>query len=140
MSRVARGQRWITLALLLFAITAVAAACDDASSGTVNTVIIRSEKRTDVALKTGDTLIISLPSNPTTGYSWQATTSDPNIVDPKGSTNVRPKNAPPGAGGVQNLTFLALKPGAATLTLVYDRPFDKGSPGNKAVIYNVTVS
>lgn len=132
-------SRFVGVGVLLLAIAVLAAACDDASSAGTHTVTIRSERDTEVVLKTGDGLVISLASNPSTGYSWQATSSDPNIVEPKGSTNVRPKNAPPGAGGTQNLRFLAVKAGTATLTLVYDRPFAKGSPGNKTVLYTVTV-
>jgi inhibitor of cysteine peptidase len=132
-------SRFVGLGVLLVAIAVLAAACDDASSANAHTVTLTSDRKTEVVLKTGDTLVISLASNPSTGYSWEATSSDPDVVSPKGSTNVRPKNAPPGAGGRQNLSFLAVKAGTATLTLVYDRPFAKGSPGNKTVVYTVTV-
>jgi len=132
-------SRFVGLGVLLVAIAVLAVACDDASSANTHTVTITSERKTEVVLKAGDGLVISLASNPSTGYSWQATSSDPDVMDPKGSTNVRPKNAPPGAPGRQNLSFLAVKPGTATLTLVYDRPFAKGSPGNKTVVYTVTV-
>jgi inhibitor of cysteine peptidase len=83
--------------------------------------------------------VLSLDSNPTTGYSWKALVSDPTVVQATGSKDVRPKNAAIGAGGKQNLSFTALKKGQSTLELTYDRPFAEGSPGNKTIAYTVTV-
>ena len=82
---------------------------------------------TSVQLANGGTLIIALPSNPSTGYSWSvAESSDPQLelqgepaFVPAGSTT-----PVVGAGGTEVFTFEAVDTGTATLTLGYRRPFE----------------
>ena len=116
---------------------------DNSSSGNssgAKTVVVTSETDTDISLQVGDHLVIALPANPTTGYSWTAIVSNPTVVKATGSKQVTPKGSAIGAGGTQRLSFTALAKGSSTLELVYDRPFAQGSPGNKTISYSVTVS
>ena len=127
------------------------AACsgdDDMSSGSsstgnssgAKTVVVTSETDTDISLHVDDHLVIALPANPTTGYSWKAIVSDPTVIKATGSKQVTPSGSGVGAGGTQRLSFTALAKGSSTLELVYDRPFAQGSPGNKTISYSVTIS
>ena len=66
-------------------------------------------------IKVGDTFIIALESNPTTGYSWSLAESDPNIVK-KVSNVYEPQNVSPGivgSGGTEIWTFKAIGEGEA---------------------------
>jgi inhibitor of cysteine peptidase len=145
-----RGRAVFALvtAILVGAFAFAACSGDDMSSGNsssgnnsgTKTVVVTSETETDISLHVDDHLVIALPANPTTGYSWTAIVSDPTVVQATGSKQVTPKGSAIGAGGTQRLSFTALAKGSSTLELVYDRPFAQGSPGNKTISYSVTVS
>jgi inhibitor of cysteine peptidase len=117
---------------------------DDSSgkgSGSTNAEVeVFHESDTTISVKTGQRFVLALPANPSTGYSWKAVVANPTVVQPAGSKQVNPPNAPPGAGGTQRLGFKALAKGTTTLDLLYDRPFAQGSPGAKDVTFTVTVS
>ena len=93
-----------------------------------------------VQLANGGTLIVALPSNPSTGFSWSVSEQssaqlvlqgEPAFV-PGGST------APvPGAGGTQVFTFKAESSGTAELTLEYRRDLEPGEAPEDA--FDVTV-
>ena len=88
-------------------------------------------KTKEVTLKSGDTLIVELGSNPTTGFSWneQAVNSDMAVLKQVHHERVSPKAKRPGAGGSQEWTFEAVKPGTATLNFSYGRPWEGGEKG-----------
>jgi len=79
-----------------------------------------------ITVSNGDTFVIALDANPSTGYSWEAdANADVEFVKSKqvqGSSNAV------GAPGTQQLTFKAVKAGSSTLTLNYLRPFEQGVP------------
>jgi inhibitor of cysteine peptidase len=96
-----------------------------------------SDNNTHICMNPGDTLVIKLESNVTTGYSWSiATPASP--LERLASDKERPKDAPPGAGGFQTFRFKAKSEGDATLELKYFRPFEKDKPAAKT--YKITVS
>jgi inhibitor of cysteine peptidase len=83
-----------------------------------------------IKLANGGQLIISLTSNPSTGFGWsvQPPATDklelqggaPHYVPPSSTTNLV------GAPGTEVFTFVAKATGTAQLTLMYRRPFDVG--------------
>jgi predicted secreted protein len=75
-----------------------------------------------ISVGNGDTFVIALQANPSTGYSWEAE-SNANVEFVK-SKQVQGNSNAIGAPGTQQLTFKALKTGSSTLTLNYLRPFD----------------
>lgn len=91
--------------------------------------------------KVGDTIVIRLESNPTTGYSWSLAEipSDiiqkvSNIYEPlKTSGNIV------GSGGTEIWTFKAISKGNTTLTFQYARPWEKDVPPIKTETYQITV-
>jgi inhibitor of cysteine peptidase len=86
------------------------------------------EKKHDgdiVKLAPGDALIITLKSNPTTGYSWNVVDIDFSILKP-GKTEFRPISNLLGAPGKEILYFTALSDGEIKLVLGYRRPWEKG--------------
>lgn len=81
---------------------------------------------TVINVHSGQSFVIALPSNRTTGYSWTLITDGGVTVQPFGSTYFAPVSKAMGAGGTELWIFRALAAGNATLKLRYARPFDRG--------------
>ncbi|RPH60193.1 MAG: hypothetical protein EHM81_06725 [Chloroflexi bacterium] len=116
------SQKFAKLVLFLL-LAALLAAC-----GKKEMSVGRAENGGTVELKTGETLMVSLDSNITTGYSWEIQETDETLLKLKGDPEyIEPKSDPQlaGAGGRQVFRFEALKAGQTTLTLVYRRPWEK---------------
>ena len=71
-----------------------------------------------------DTLIVSLPGNPTTGFSWRLRKVDHAILKLTTSAYVPSKTNPPrvGSGGKFVFRFRAVAEGTTPLKLVYVQP------------------
>lgn len=87
----------------------------------------------------GDTIIISLEENPTTGYSWNISASpglsmvdDEYVQDPADEGIV-------GAGGVHNWTFEVVEEGIQNISAVYKRPWEDITGSEKTFELNVDV-
>jgi inhibitor of cysteine peptidase len=81
---------------------------------------------------------IALPSNPTTGYTWVAT-FDTSLIELVEDTYEADNTDEMivGGGGTQYLKFKALKSGEATITLDYQRPWEKESIDQKVFTINI---
>ena len=89
--------------------------------------IAASDNGTTVNAVAGQELVITLDGNPSTGYTWETKDLDASMFLQVGETQFTssdPKLV--GSGGTQTLTIRMLKAGAATLTLVYHRPWETG--------------
>ncbi len=77
--------------------------------------------------------IISLESNPTTGYSWQESHDDSmvKLVEKKLEPGAGAKQGLAGAGGVENFRFKAVMAGKTQITLTYKRPWEQQSVKQK---------
>lgn len=83
------------------------------------------DKGSQVEVKPGDKVIISLAGNPSTGYSWEAQDLDSSIFEQIGEPEFVSDNTDlVGSGGMITLTFKALRTGSTNLTLVYHRPWE----------------
>jgi inhibitor of cysteine peptidase len=91
-------------------------------------------------VKPDDDFLIALAANPTTGYGWTATVSNPKVVSADGAAYRAPASKALGAGGEQVLAFEAQHPGTATITLRYRRPWEKSTPAAQTVTILVRVS
>ena len=92
-----------------------------------------------VELQGGQTLVISLEGNPTTGYTWQVDEVDEKVLRQVGDPGFEPDSGAVGAGGVQTLRFETVTSGTTTLKLVYVRPWEEGSPPEETFSVQVTV-
>jgi len=81
-----------------------------------------------VSLDAGQTLVVSLPSNPTTGYSWEVESIDAAVLSLAGDPEYvsEAEGDVVGAGGTETFRFDAEAPGTVQLTLIYHRPFEEG--------------
>jgi inhibitor of cysteine peptidase len=83
-------------------------------------------KRTRVDV--GQTLVIRIPGNPTTGFQWKVASVTGDAVTAQGQATYVPSVAAgnvAGAGGTYLFSFRAVKPGSSTISLVYQRPWEK---------------
>lgn len=99
------------------------AACDRSNPGTV-TLGSQDDART-IALKIGDTLVITLPGNPGTGYGWEPLPQDPTLLLPAGEPEFKAETDLLDAPGEVTMRFKAVTAGEAHFELVYKRPWEK---------------
>jgi len=78
----------------------------------------------EMGVKVNSEFKISLESNPTTGYKWEAK-FDENLLKLKSDDFSRPSEAIVGQGGTQTFVFLPVKVGAATIAFHYKRSWEK---------------
>ena len=142
------------LALLLT--PGICTAWAKASSEQKRTVVVFSEDdfrqgqphlTKDLTLARGQTLVVQLGSNPTTGFRWteQVSNSNPEVLKQAkhnySTSGSKGKDGEPmaGAGGTEEWTFEALKKGEATLSFSYDRPWQGGEKGTWTLKIKATV-
>ena len=78
-----------------------------------------------VELNAGQTLVVSLEGNPTTGFTWEAAELDEQVLRQVGEAEFKPETDAIGSGGVQTLRFETVNSGHTTLNLVYLRPWEE---------------
>ncbi len=91
-------------------------------------------------LKVGETQVLELQGNPTTGFRWMLAEALP--ADSPVSVEIVYESAASrkplcGSGGVFKVSYTGVKPGETTLVLIYARPWEKDAyPSTKV---NLTV-
>ena len=96
------------------------------------------ENNTKVKLDKGDTLILKLSANPTTGFLWAVAKNNDEQLKQQGKTEfLKPDKKLIGAPTTQVYRFKAEKAGTSDLELHYKRPFEKGKEPAKT--FKVTV-
>lgn len=84
--------------------------------------------------------VVTLPSNPTTGYQWTATTYDKKLFNMTGSQYLPPQKQLIGAGGNMTFTFALIKgksyPKSTQMVFTYARAWDPKSGMVKTVTVN----
>ena len=94
-----------------------------------------------LTLNLGDTLQISLGSNPSTGFRWtpQMQITDPTVLAQAGHEVLGPSVARTGAAGREVWALQAIGPGATTVSTTYDRPWSGGEKDSWTFSAEVTV-
>lgn len=96
-----------------------------------------------VELEQGQILVITLESNPTTGYSWEVVETQASILEQMGEAEFKQSETgePPlvGAGGWEIFRFKAVSAGQMTLKLGYQRPWEEGVAPLKSFSIQVVV-
>ncbi len=95
-------------------------------------------------MKVGDVMAVTLESNPSTGYAWHATSSDPDVVSQVGVAQYQEPSSNSsepvlGAAGTEILYFEATGSGTSTLTLDYKRGWETDTAPEKTLTINVEV-
>lgn len=121
---------WLVILLL----TAAALAAGDAPR------LTDADNGREITLAAGAVTHVTLLANAGTGYVWQVVSSDAGVVE-VGKHDVKVDHAPGLVGGPIHYVFplTAKKPGRATLTATFFRPWEKDTPPAKTVTINVVV-
>ena len=97
----------------------------------------------DAELIRPGSLIVSLGSNPTTGFKWgEAEISAPNVIIQQSHNFVEPQsggNKVVGAPGKDVWVFDSREAGTATIKMSYSRPWEGGEKNVWTLTINVTV-
>ena len=128
---------WI---FIIFLLTLPVFACSSAEGGDV--MLDEKSDGSSVELSLGNNLIISLASNPSTGYAWGVLEMDPTILEKIGGNEFAPPEGTeiaPGSGGREQLTFNAISKGTTTLKLGYKRPWEDQAQPEKLFSVEITV-
>lgn len=119
-----------TLSLFLFA-------CSSAQKE-VSVDALYAGKEIEVAV--GGSLIVTLESNPTTGFKWELTRStDDAVLELVDHKFEAPESTLVGAGGKEVWAFKALKKGNSIISMKYSRPWEKGIKAAKTFVLAVIV-
>ena len=92
-----------------------------------------------INIGTNQEFIIALDSNPTTGYSWQASYDESmlELVGKSYEMGEQAKQGAVGAGGVEYFQFKAVKAGNTEITLDYQRSWEEQSTDQKVFTVNM---
>jgi inhibitor of cysteine peptidase len=109
-------------AIAAFLVVVLATACG--SSGQVE--LTAADDGRQIELNSGQTLVVSLESNPSTGYSWERAPTEDQILQQAGEPEFREgRPGVVGAPGQQVFRFQATATGTTKLDLVYHRPWEQ---------------
>ena len=98
-------------------------------SGPTSVKVGGAENNTTIALAQGQELVVTLPANPSTGFTWDIASMPANIATQgapvfiSGAQETTP--ALVGAGGEVVFTFLCTGSTSGVLELAYHRPWEK---------------
>ena len=90
-----------------------------------------------IQLHPGDTLIVTLDGNPTTGYMWERENNDDGVLVQVGDPEFQPASQALGGSGKVLLRFEAKARGETALNLVYHRSWESDAP---VKVFAVTVT
>jgi inhibitor of cysteine peptidase len=96
-----------------------------------------------IQLSQDEDFIITLASNPSTGFSWQVAEIDESILRQVGESEYvisdQPNQPIPGEGGKEVFRFVTVSPGKTTLSLFYTRPWEETDEPEKSFSIEVSV-
>ena len=120
----------ICLVLVLFMIGAVSGCSNN------NAVRTYSEPSQVIKVNIGQEFIVTLSSNPTTGYDWEYT-SVSQWIQSLGKTYQADNTGLVGSGGTDSFSFKAQGKGTATLVFVYKRSWETTTADQKTFTVEV---
>lgn len=104
------------------------------------TIYIVTLAGNSLTVNQGDTFLISLESNPSTGYAWALSDSyNANIVKFNGSNYTDNAGAAVGTPGTEDWSFTGLKQGSTTLEFNYARSWETGVAPSQTQAYRINV-
>ena len=103
------------------------------------TAITEDMNGQQVSIKPGDILVVQLPGNITTGFTWEADGLDQAILEQQGEAEYKADSEALGAPGMITLKFKAVSAGDTSLKLIYHRTFEKGVAPEKTFEISVNV-
>jgi inhibitor of cysteine peptidase len=116
---------------LLFVLAGCGPVVESNAGGTGVEVLLGTEDHgRRVQVDTSQVIVLTLESNPSTGYRWEVVGADSAVLQQVGEVEFTPASEldppPLGASGVEVYRFEAVGAGETTLELVYHRPWEEG--------------
>ena len=95
----------------------------------------------EVEIGVGDSLKVTLCSNPTTGFAWsEAQISDEAVLEQTDHEFVAPEEDLVGVPGKDVWTFKALEQGATNVSMEYGQPWEGGEKASWTFVLTVDVT
>lgn len=99
-----------------------------------------TETNTAIEARVGETFVITLGSNRTTGFAWQlAEDFDNNILELVNSEYIVNDSKLIGAGGKEKFIFKTRGAGKAAISLNYVRAWEENAAPARKMIFTITV-
>ena len=113
--------------LLILVTVAVIATCLMTGCGTKVMAYSDPEETIDISADREFIILIALESNPTTGYSWEASYDETmlELVEETYELGAYAEQGVVGAGGTELFRFKALVSGEVEITMVYKRAWEE---------------
>lgn len=97
----------------------------------------------EIEVEVGELLVVTLESNPTTGFGWQLSGSFDEgllaLIDSRYEPGENTEQGMVGAGGSEVWTFKALATGETKISLEYSRPWESDEEAIQAFEIAVTI-
>jgi inhibitor of cysteine peptidase len=90
--------------------------------------LAENDNGSDVAIRPGESIRISLPENATTGFSWEIDRYADACIEALARESSYPAGGAVGSAGRVAFTFKGKKPGQGEIALVHRRPWEKNQP------------
>jgi inhibitor of cysteine peptidase len=135
----------VLAAILVLSALSVSACSDKPGTVTwevpIDNFMNKADHSDEIEVPVGDTFILKLGSNQTTGFEWgeEAVIEDTSVLKQTGYEYVEPDGDVVGAAGQEVWTFEALKKGTTKVSMSYDRPWEGGEKGEWTYEITVTV-
>ncbi|HXQ38595.1 MAG TPA: protease inhibitor I42 family protein [Anaerolineales bacterium] len=101
--------------------------------------LTEADAGSSLELQVGETLGVTLPGNPTTGFQWEVDSVDSAILRQVGELEFEPSGNAVGSGGTVTLRFAAVGAGQTELKLIHRRPFEENVAPTQTFEVSVTV-
>jgi len=127
-------KKFLILVTVVVAIACLVAGC-------VGEVKTYTDSGQAISIGINQEFVIALGSNPTTGYSWQAS-YDETMLELVGGESTyeagkEAKQGTVGAGGIEYFRFKTLEAGKTEITMVYKRPWEEEIIEQKVFTVNI---
>jgi inhibitor of cysteine peptidase len=129
------------VAAIVTVAAALACGVSGLSAATVDTITVGlASSGSQRSMHRGDLLVVRLPSNPSTGYTWTSRSGTRPALVSKNRTYVPPKDGHRlGAPGTAVLRYQAVAAGRTVIRLAYVRPWEKGVAPTRTFTLSVRV-
>lgn len=94
-------------------------------SGCKPTTYRREDEGRKLTMRPGQSFLVVLDGNPTTGYAWELKSLDESVVKLEGMPEYSLGGAQVGSGGAYVFRFSTVSAGETELVLIYHRPWEE---------------
>jgi inhibitor of cysteine peptidase len=128
----------LSLVLIIFLTMAACGQSDDAQSSPV--IFTENDSGSQVVLRQGQVITISLRENGSTGYIWEIMPGTELFLTQQGDSQYVPNSNVPGSGGIRTFTFMAITSGNVTLKIINHRPWETNVAPSRTFEVAITVA